>query len=108
ELDIAFAAVATDLDTGEEVVLDEGPVGLAVRASAAFPVVFAPVRHGERRLVDGGLVNNLPTTVVRRLGADVVIAVDVASTWRYDESPKSLLDLAFRTHSILMERQFAN
>src|SRR5690606_8953126 len=52
--------------------------------------------------------NNLPTTVVRRLGADVVIAVDVASTWRYDESPKSLLDLAFRTHSILMERQFAN
>ena len=79
ELPTPFAAVATDLQTGAAVVMrDEGDVAFAVRASCALPGWYVPVVDGRgRRLVDGGLVANLPTSVVRALGAEVVIAVDV-------------------------------
>ncbi len=76
---IPFAAVATDLHTGQAVVLkDKGDVGFAVRASCAIPGWYVPVvdAHG-RQLVDGGLVANVPAAAARALGADVVIAVDV-------------------------------
>ncbi|MCX8072318.1 MAG: patatin-like phospholipase family protein [Candidatus Binatia bacterium] len=76
-LPIAFAAVATDLDTGEEVVLQSGSVLEAVRASIAIPGLFTPQRLGPRILVDGGLVNPIPADVARALGADFVIAVSV-------------------------------
>lgn len=72
-----YRAVAADLATGEAVVLAEGDLARAARASMAVPGVFAPVAWGERILVDGGIVNNLPTDVARRLGARRVIAVDV-------------------------------
>lgn len=78
ELDIPFAAVATDLARGAEVTLDAGPAAEAVRASIAIPGLFTPVRLRKMFLVDGGLVNPLPVDVARRLGADLVIAVDVA------------------------------
>ncbi len=77
DLKIPFAAVATDVTTGEEVVLDSGNVAKAVLASSAIPGIFTPVRIGDRLLVDGGVVNNVPASVVRRMGADLVIAVDV-------------------------------
>ncbi|MCR4398773.1 MAG: patatin-like phospholipase family protein [Firmicutes bacterium] len=72
-----FAVVACDIATGDEVVISTGRVSEAVRASCAIPGIFVPVRHGGRVLVDGGLCNNVPASVVRRLGADFVIAVDV-------------------------------
>jgi NTE family protein len=72
-----FAAVAADLRTGDEVILREGSVVEAVRASIAIPGVFTPVRRGEQLLADGGLVNPIPVSVARALGADVVIAVSV-------------------------------
>ena len=74
-----FAAVATDLHTGGAVVMrDEGDVAFAVRASCAVPGWYVPVVDEQgRQLVDGGLVANLPVAVVRSLGAEVVIAVDV-------------------------------
>jgi NTE family protein len=78
ELDIPCAAVATDLASGGEVILDRGETAGAIRASIAVPGLFTPVHLGGRLLVDGGLVNPLPVNVARRLGADVVIAVDVA------------------------------
>lgn len=77
KLPIRFAAVATDLDTGEEVAIDHGPVLDAVRASIAIPGVFRPRTLGGRVLVDGGLVNPIPVSVARRLGADFVIAVSI-------------------------------
>ncbi len=76
ELPIPFAAVATDLDTGEAVVLRAGPLVEAIRASTAIPGVFQPVRWEGRLLVDGGMVEPLPVRVCRDLGADIVIAVD--------------------------------
>ncbi|MFZ5557385.1 MAG: patatin-like phospholipase family protein [Pseudomonadota bacterium] len=74
-----FAAVATDLETGNEVWLRQGRVVDAVRASIALPGLFAPARAEERLLVDGGLVNPVPVTLARALGADFVIAVDLNS-----------------------------
>ncbi len=77
DLEIPLALMAVDLQNGEEVVLVEGPVVEAVRATISMPGVFVPVYRDGRVLVDGGLLNNLPADVVRRMGADVVMAVDV-------------------------------
>ena len=80
QLKIPFAAVATDLNWGYEVVLDQGPVARAVRASSAIPGVFQPVACQGRMLVDGGVVDNIPISVARAKGADLVIAVDISPT----------------------------
>ena len=79
ELAIPFAAVATDLRTGAPVVMrDEGDLAFAIRASCAVPGWYLPVTDSQgRQLVDGGLVANLPVSVVRALGAELVVAVDV-------------------------------
>lgn len=79
ELSIPFAAVATDLDSGAPVVMrDEGDIAFAIRASCAVPGWYVPVVDEKgRQLVDGGLVANLPVSIVRSLGAEVVVAVDV-------------------------------
>jgi len=77
ELSIPFAAVGCDIDTGEGVILDRGPVADAIRASASIPGLFHPVRLGGRLLVDGGLVEPLPVRLCRDLGADLVIGVDI-------------------------------
>jgi NTE family protein len=79
DLRIPFAAVATDLHTGQAVVMrDEGDVAFAIRASCAVPGWYVPVTDAEgRQLVDGGLVANLPASIARALGPDIVIAVDV-------------------------------
>lgn len=74
---IPFAAVATDVGNGREVWLQEGPIVEAVRASIAIPGLLSPVRHQDRWLVDGGLVNPVPVSVARALGADIVIAVNL-------------------------------
>jgi NTE family protein len=77
-LKLPFAAVATDLNRGTRVVLDHGSVARAVRASSAIPGVFNPVEHQGRLLVDGGVVDNIPISVAREKGADLVIAVDIS------------------------------
>lgn len=74
-----FMCVAVDLDTQKEVVLDSGPVADAVCASMAYPGLFAPVRIGNRVLFDGGVLNPVPFDIVRRYGADRVIAVDLGA-----------------------------
>jgi NTE family protein len=81
DLPIPYRCVATDLVSGKEVVFSDGSLPQAMRASMSIPGVFRPVREGDRVLVDGGLVGNLPTDVVRKMGADIVIAVhlEVAS-----------------------------
>lgn len=86
DLPIPFAAVACDLETGEEVIFKEkGDLITAIRASCAIPGVFAPVEYEGRLLIDGGITSLVPTKAVRKLGAEIVIAVDVnacgASYW---------------------------
>ena len=77
DLTIPLSCVATDIITGDEVVLSHGPVLEAVRSSISVPVLFTVVKNEGRFLVDGGLVNNVPVSVARKMGADFVIAVDV-------------------------------
>jgi len=75
ELPVAFRCVATDLVSGREFVFKDGSLAQALRATMSIPGAFTPVHDGQRVYVDGGLVNNLPTDVVREMGADIVIAV---------------------------------
>jgi NTE family protein len=75
--DKPFAAIATDLATGREVWLQSGPIHEAVRASIALPGILSPARHGDRWLVDGGLVNPVPVSACRALGAEIIIAVNL-------------------------------
>ena len=76
-LPIPFCAVATDIQSGKEVVIRQGDLIEAVRASIAVPGIFTPVRSNGLLLVDGGLVNPVPVSVARAMGADIVIAVDL-------------------------------
>ncbi|MBI5749008.1 MAG: patatin-like phospholipase family protein [Nitrospinae bacterium] len=78
EMRIPFIAIATDLNTGEMVIIDKGPVAKAVHASSAIPGVFHPVNYLNKTLVDGGVVDNVAVDVARQKGADIVIAVDVS------------------------------
>lgn len=77
DLSVPFAAVATDLHTGEKVVMKDGDLLSAVRASMSIPGVFPPVERDGRILVDGQLADPVPVSVCRAMGADVVIAVDI-------------------------------
>lgn len=77
DLKIPFACVATDIETGEKVVIDRGSVPEALRASISIPAIFTVVKWEGRYLVDGGLVDPVPVSVVKQMGADFVIAVNV-------------------------------
>jgi NTE family protein len=84
DLNIPLSVVAADVETGETILLDRGLLIPALMATSAFPVVFAPVRHQGRWLVDGGVVNNLPVDVVRQMGADRVLGVSTPPSVRLD------------------------
>lgn len=77
KLPIPFLCIATDIETGQQVLLNSGYLPHAIRASAALPTVFSPVELDGRLLVDGGVANNYPIDEVRALGADIIIGVDV-------------------------------
>ena len=79
ELPIEFAAVATDLHSGQEIWLREGKVSVAIGASIAVPGLFRPVPYDDRYLVDGSVVNPIPISLCRAMGADIVLAVDLGS-----------------------------
>ena len=81
DLAIPFKAIATDVVSGSEVILDKGDLYEAINASIALPIVFKPVRIDGKILMDGGFVNPVPADIVREMGADYVIAVDVSSKW---------------------------
>ncbi|MFN3752612.1 patatin-like phospholipase family protein [Flavobacterium sp.] len=77
KLPIPFLCVATDIETGEAVILKEGYLAQALLASSAFPSLFSPVEIDGKLLIDGGVVNNYPAEEVRKMGADIIIGVDV-------------------------------
>lgn len=105
ELPLPFAAVAVDIERGEEVVLQEGPLAEAIMASCAIPGVFTPQRLGDRLLVDGGLLNRVPVDVVRKMGADFVIGVDVGTGPRI-MPVKTILDVILQSVDIMQNRIF--
>ncbi|WP_276168937.1 patatin-like phospholipase family protein [Zobellia alginiliquefaciens] len=86
ELPIPFVCVATDVETGEEVILREGYLPEAVMASGTLPSLFEPARINGKVLIDGGVVNNYPIDEVRKMGADIIIGVDVQHGLRNRES----------------------
>jgi NTE family protein len=77
QLPIPFLCIGTDIETGEQVLLNKGNLALAIIASSAFPSLFSPVEIDGRLIVDGGVTNNYPIDEVRKLGADIIIGVDV-------------------------------
>lgn len=108
QLPIPFRAVATDMQTGEMVVLGQGDLALAMRASMAVPGAFAPVTIDGRILGDGGLTRNVPVDIARQTCADVVIAVAVPNPAPTAEQLRSPLSLLSRTLDVLInanERQ---
>lgn len=90
KLPIPFACVATNLSTGEEAILTEGYLPLSLRASMAIPGVFSPVTIDGNVLVDGGMVNNFPVDIAKKLGADIVIGVDVQNDLATPDQLKSI------------------
>ncbi len=101
QLPIPFRCIAVDLVTGNEVVIGKGPLPKAMRATMAIPTVFSPVEWGDSLLVDGGLVNNLPVDVVKKMGADIVIAVDVEAPLKERNELNSALAVLNQTVTML-------
>ena len=97
---IPFAVVCTDINVGSEIVLSKGSLRNAVAASAAIPGIFPPIEIDGRLLMDGGWVNQLPVDTCRALGADFVLAVNVAREMEQDFSTETGLDILRRTNAI--------
>ena len=104
ELKIPFAAVATDIRTGEEVVIKEGSVARAVAASSAFPGFFAPADLAGRFLIDGGIAANVPVAAVRGMGAEYVIASNVIPTKPVRTLPRDPLQAFGRSLDLILNK----
>ncbi len=104
QLPIPFRAVATDLETGANVVMDSGDLTTALRASMSAPGLFAPVERDGRLLVDGGLTENLPIDVARSLGVDVLIVVDAGFPLQTRDHLNSLTSVSNQALAILVRR----
>ena len=102
-LAIPFRAVATDLLTGKPHVFRSGRMTEALRASSAIPMIFTPVEKDGMLLVDGGLVNNLPSDLAREMGAEVIIAVDVTSPLLEKAQIRTFLDVIDQTLGLMMK-----
>jgi NTE family protein len=103
DLKIPFAAVAADIVTGELVAIAQGRIAEALRASSSVPGILSPTEIGGHLLVDGGILNNLPVTVARRLGADYVIAVDLLPPGSIGgKNPQNVLELTLTALYMLM------
>ncbi|PEB55167.1 esterase [Bacillus pseudomycoides] len=112
ELDIPTAVVATDILKGEKVVFTSGSIADAVRASISVPGVFVPEKIDGRLLVDGGVIDRIPVSVVKELGADIVIAVDV-SPIKINGEVTSIYDVIMQSieimqHELIVNRQIAS
>lgn len=104
ELPTPFRSVATDLRSGDRVVFEDGSLAIALRATMSLPAIFNPVEFGGMLLVDGGIVDNIPTGVVREMEADVVVAVDLGLDSIGDDETLSLLEVANRAIDLMIRR----
>ncbi|NRR92067.1 patatin-like phospholipase family protein [Winogradskyella undariae] len=99
QLPIPFFCVATNMETGESLIMDKGKLAEAVTASGALPSLFQPVVIGEDVLIDGGVTNNFPVEELRAKGMDVIIGVDVQDPLNDRESLKSALDILLQINN---------
>ncbi len=97
---IPLGIVATDLNSGNDVLFQRGDTGTAVRASSAVPAVFQPVKLGGREYVDGGLVSPVPVRAARKMGAELIIAVDI-STAPESSAANGTLEILLQTFTIM-------
>jgi NTE family protein len=103
DLKMRFAAVAADIVTGELVAITEGKLSDALRASSSVPGILSPTKINGHLLVDGGILNNLPVTITRRLGADYVIAVDLLPPGTVGgKEPQNVMELTLTAFYMLM------
>ena len=102
QLPIPFRCVGTDLVSGKEIVFENGSLAKAMRATMSIPGLFSPVRDGDKVYVDGGLVSNLPTDVVRKMGADIVIAVHLETAPAKPEDIQSLFSVLGRSVDVVI------
>ncbi|MEH7882889.1 patatin-like phospholipase family protein [Bacillus sp. JJ1609] len=107
ELDIPIGIVATDLMSGEKVVFKKGPVAEAVRASIAIPGIFVPEKLDGRLFVDGGVVDRIPVSVAKEMGADLVVAVDVSHV-KVNVDITSIFDVIIQSIDIMQMELVAN
>jgi len=103
KLKTPFYAVATEIQSGQEVAFGSGNTGMAVRASCSIPGVFRPVKIGDRMYVDGGVVSPVAVDVARRFGADVVIAVDI-STGAERTFPENTIETILQSFNIMYSK----
>jgi NTE family protein len=105
---LPLSVVATDLLSGDEVILDRGPVVEAVLASAAIPGVFPPVELNGRQLVDGGVANNTPVSVAVRSGAQRIIVLPAGFACALQHPPRNVIAQAMHALTLLIARQLVN
>ncbi len=96
QADIPMAFVATNITTGEKVILNQGKVAEAVMASSCIPGLFHPVEINDTLLVDGGIVENVPISPLAEMGADYIIAIDLNTNHTYQQ-PQNLIDVLLNT-----------
>lgn len=101
ELNIPLAVISTDLQSGQKTVFTHGDTGLAVRAASSFPGLFRPVTINDRDYVDGGVVSPVPVDTAFELGADIVIAVDVAKAPPVDSIINGWIDVLHQSYLIM-------
>lgn len=102
QLPTPFLCIATDIETGSQVVLDKGYLSQAIMASATFPSLFSPILIDEKLLIDGGVVNNFPVDEVKKLGADLIIGVDVQDGLRSRKDLKNATRILVQISNLQM------
>ena len=102
ELPIPFRCVASELISGKQMVFDQGPLFDALRSTMSLPAIFAPWKVGDKMLVDGAVLNNLPVDVVKKMGADIVIAVALDTPPITQKDVKSFFGVAGRSITIMI------
>ncbi len=109
KLPIPFSCVAVDIVSGNEVILDSGSLPMAMRSSMSIPGVFLPVERGNGLLIDGGALNNFPADIVKKMGADILIGVDLSTGWKKKEDLYSMSNLVSQLINIMgKEKYLAN
>jgi NTE family protein len=108
DLRIPLGVTATDLVSGQAYEFYKGSVPLAVRASISIPVTFTPIKIDDMQLVDGGLTNPIPDDMVKKMGADVVIAVNLYNDYNYDTTRLTLAKVVMRSIEIILSKLARN
>ncbi len=102
ELEIPFSVVATDIERGEEVIINQGKVAEALRASMSIPGIYVPYELEGRTLVDGAVLNRVPVQVVEKMGADIVVGVNVTQNL-VNENVKNIFDVILNSIDIMQQ-----